>query len=211
VPDQFSVLVFACQSRSGRSGFITNRTKGVIAIHPRPSSAEVKWVEPAQTSLNYQMTQAATKLGMDGVGGYRLGPKATVVASADATGGPDLWLEIDNSASVVSFATNYLADFLAGLSKSPSQRFVASGISCAKAVGGTMSGLTGNRADLINHILDLTACVSVYDALKERQPPRDTRGDLGRPHQVRTGLRACVGGFVHVRREGDQYWEIEPS
>jgi hypothetical protein len=150
----------------------------VIAIHPQPNSAEVKWVESAQTSLNYQMTQAATKLGMDGVGGYRLGPKATVVASADAPDGPDLWLEIDNSATVVSFATNYLADFLAGLTKSPAQKFVASGIGCAKAVGGTLSGLTGNKADLINHILDLTACVSIYDALKEANRPATREATL---------------------------------
>src|SRR4029079_7124669 len=111
----------------GRSATIENLTKGVIAITPVNGTARVTYQGLETSSARDQLPGYVTPLGDDRFGGYHLGPKAAVKVSADVAGGPQLQVTFDNTGSVAGFAANYVADYLAGFSKSPGQSLFESG------------------------------------------------------------------------------------
>lgn len=167
VPIEFAVLLKVCETPDGRAGSIENLTNGVIAITVASGASPVLFVGIGQSTPEYEFTSYATLLGQDGRGGYRLGPKSTVVASADVPGGPQLMVEMDGLASVQAMTVTALVGSFKDSFSTPGQHMDA-GVACVEGASSLYEGAQGRIEDFINGLIDVTACKNLLNMLDDQ-------------------------------------------
>jgi hypothetical protein len=210
VPVEFRWMVVVCESEDGRSGTIENLTKAVLAVRRVPATAPVVFLPATSSpSLGYDLAGKVTTLGRDPLDRdrYLLGPKAKVLAMANAKDGPQLTIELDPTASGSAIAAGVVADYLGGFVKRPGPSLVDAGAACISGMSSVARNLSGRLEDLANALLDSLSCrslqrqlVEAIDGPTERAVGESLAEGALRSRPVWDDLAAMVGKTISMVR-----------